>query len=274
MVRRISLVLGLALLTLGFALPASAQTGTARVRVIHASPDAPAVDVFVDGTAALEGVTFPAISDYLDVPAGEHTFAVAPAGQGETAAVIETTQTLAAGQAYTIAAVGLLANIEGQVYQDNLSAPAAGNAHVRVIHASPDAPAVAVRVAGGDTLIPSLAFPEASDYLPVPAGSYDLQVTPASDLNTAVLDLAGTTLEAGTIYDVVAVGELANIAVEVATFTPEAAAAAASPSAAPAAGGAPGTLPNTGAGENLSIMLIGLGVLALAGGFLIRRRTA
>lgn len=287
MLRRISLVLGLALLTLGLALPASAQEGTARVRVIHASPDAPAVDVFVDGNAVLTSVAFPAISDYLEVPAGERSFAVAPAGQGESAAVIETTQTLAAGEAYTIAAVGLLANIQGQVYNDNLAAPAAGNAHVRVIHASPDAPAVAVRVAGGDTLIPSLAFPNASDYLPVPAGTYDLQVTPASDLNTAVLDLAGTTLEAGTIYDVVAVGQLANIAAEVATFTPEAddAAAAASPSAsapaasapaasAPAAGGTPNTLPNTGVGENLSIVLIGLGVLALAGGFLIRRRTA
>lgn len=270
--RQFSLVLGVALLVLGFALPASAQSGTARVRVVHASPDAPAVDVFVDGQAALTNVTFPTISDYLEVPAGARRLAVAPAGQGESAAVINASPTLEAGSAYTVAAVGQLANIRAQIYNDNLSAPAAGNAHVRVIHASPDAPAVAVKVAGGDTLIESLAFPDASKYLPVPAGTYNLQVTPAG-ADAVVLDLSGTTLEAGTIYDVFAVGQLANISAEVATFMPEMASAAASPSPSPA-GGAPSTLPNTGISENISVLFVALGLLAIAGGFFVRRRTA
>ena len=44
--------------------------GEARVRVVHASPDAPAVDVLVDGAEVLSDVPFRAASDYLDVAAG------------------------------------------------------------------------------------------------------------------------------------------------------------------------------------------------------------
>jgi LPXTG-motif cell wall-anchored protein len=256
----------MALVALGLTLPAAAQSGTAKVRVVHASPDAPAVDIFVDGQSAMTNVAFFTASDYMDLPAGAHKVAVAPAGAGEAAAVISADVTLEANKAYTIAAVGPLASIKAQIYNDNLAAPAAGKAHVRVIHASPDAPAVAVKVANGPTLIPSLAFPNASDYLPVDATTYNIQVTPAN-ASDVVLDLPNTTLTAGTIYDVFAVGNLANIKAEVKTFTP-----AASGSSSGAA--APGTLPNTGAGDSLSLALIGLGVLALAGGFLLRRRTA
>lgn len=263
MLQRLSLMCGMLLLALGFTLPAAAQTGNAQVRVIHASPDAPAVDVFVDGKAALSNVAFKAISDYLSLPAGPHSVAVAPAGQGEAAAVITANLTLEAGKAYTIAAVGNLASIKAQVYNDNLAAPASGKAHVRVIHASPDAPAVAVKVANGPTLIENLTFPNASDYLPVDAGTYNLQVTPAG-ASDVVLDLSGTQLQAGTIYDVIAVGNLANIAAAVDTTTP----------AAASGGSAPGTLPNTGAADSLSIALIALGMLALAGGLFVRRRVA
>lgn len=261
MLRRLLFFVGGFVFAVGLALPASAQTSMAKVRVIHASPDAPAVDIWVDGQAALRGVAFPAISDYLDVPAGAHKIVVAPAGQGEAAAVITANPTLEAGMAYTVAAVGPVASIKGQIFNDNLAAPAAGKAHVRVIHASPDAPGVAVKVAGGPTLIQSLEFPNASDYLPVDAGSYNLQVTPAGG-DAVVIDIPNTALTAGTIYDVVAVGQLANIQAQVATYTPEASA------------GAPGMLPETGLADDLRLVALGVALMALIAGWTLRTRRA
>lgn len=259
MSRRIMALVGTMLFAFAVVLPVGAQSNMAMVRVIHASPDAPAVDVFVDGNAVLTNVAFPAISNYLELPAGPHSVAVAPAGQGEAAAVIKANPTLQAGSAYTIAAVGQVANIQAQIYNDNLAAPAAGKAHVRVIHASPDAPAVDVKVAGGPTLISGLAFPSASDYLPVDATSYNLQVTPAGG-SAVVIDLPNTALQAGTIYDVVAVGQLANIRAEVATYTPASSAAA------------PHSLPNTGANDTLYMTLGMAALLLLVGGMALRTR--
>ena len=72
----------------------------------------------------------------------------------------------------------MVATIQTQISTDNLAAPAVGKTHVHVIHASPDAPAVAVTVTDDPTLIQRLAFPNASAYLPVAAATYDVQVTP------------------------------------------------------------------------------------------------
>lgn len=248
-----------ALLALLMAPAAFAQSGTAKVRVVHASPDAPAVDVWVNGAKALTNVPFFTASDYLDLPGGSYDIQVVPTGATTPVVIDAKGVKIEAGKAYTIAAVGKLAEIKPAILVDNLAAPAAGKAHVRVIHASPDAPAVDVKLAGGATLIPGLAFPNASDYLPVDAGSYDLQVTPAGG-SAVVLDLKGTKLDAGKIYDVFAVGELANIRVEVTVTTPAAAAAA------------PTTLPNT-AGEDLPLGLIAAAAgLLVAGGVALRRR--
>lgn len=237
--------------------PAAFAADMARVRVVHASPDAPAVDVWVNGNKTLTNVPFFTASDYLSLPAGSYDIQVVPTGKTEPAVIDAKGVVIEAGKAYTIAAVGKLADIKAQIYADNLAAPAAGKAHVRVIHASPDAPAVDVKVANGPTLIPNLAFPKDSGYLPVDAGSYDLQVTPAG-ASAVVLDLKGTKLDAGKIYDVFAVGELANIKVEVVVTTPAAA--------------VPTSLPQT-AGDEMPIGLIAAAAsILVAGGIALRRR--
>ena len=49
------------------------------VRVLHASPDAPEVDIYLDGAAVgdpLAGLAFGAISPYVAVPAGPHAIKV------------------------------------------------------------------------------------------------------------------------------------------------------------------------------------------------------
>jgi hypothetical protein len=54
-------------------------------------------------------------------------------------------------------------------------------------------------------LISNLAFPDASDYLDVPAGTYDLEVRLAGTTDVA-LELPGVELEGGTVYSVYAIG--------------------------------------------------------------------
>jgi hypothetical protein len=183
--------------------------GDACVNVIHASPDAPAVDVYVDGAQALTGLEFGAASGWVALPAGEHQIQVTATGAEPDTAVIDASVTLEGGAAYEVAATGLLAQIQPRINQVNLSTLGSEEepmARVRVIHASPDAPAVDVAVAGGDVLIEKLPFTEASDYLVVPAGSYDLEVRPTGTTDVA-LDLTGVALEAGMVYSVYAIGQ-------------------------------------------------------------------
>jgi hypothetical protein len=179
------------------------------VNIVHASPDAPAVDVYVNGGLALEGLEFGAFSGWVALPAGDYQVQVTAAGAAPDTAVIDAMVTLDAGVAYQVAATGFLEAITPQIYVADLTATGDDMARVRVLHTSPDAPAVDIAVTGGDVLIPGLEFPNASDELVVPAGSYDLEVRPAGTTDVA-LALPGVVLEAGMTYDVFAIGTLAD----------------------------------------------------------------
>ena len=83
----------------------------------------------------------------------------------------------------------------------DLTAPAAGKAHVRFIHLSPDAPAVDITLSDGTVLFGNYEFKQATGFTPLDAATYNLQVSLAGT-STVVLDRPGITLEDGKIYTV------------------------------------------------------------------------
>jgi hypothetical protein len=210
--RRIASLAALAVagaLFLGTVASASAAD-PAKVRVLHGSPDAPAVDVVVDGTTVLTAVPFGAISDYLTVPAGTHRVQVFATGT-TTGAVIDANLTLDAGKAYTVAATNAVASIEAQVILDDPMASCT-TAQVRAVHLSADAPAVDVAVSGSAAdaaLVKGLVYPKNTGYLDLPAGSYDLDVRLAGT-TTVALPLGTLNVAACNSYSVFVVGSAAS----------------------------------------------------------------
>ncbi|MGZ9161217.1 MAG: DUF4397 domain-containing protein [Candidatus Limnocylindrales bacterium] len=207
-------VLAAGVLTFSLAGVASAAD-TAKVRVLHASPDAPAVDVYLDDAKvdALTNVPFATISGYLDIPAGDHNVKVYATGS-TTDPVIDADVTVAAGARYTIAATNAVASITAQVLEDKPS-PDCDTASVRVVHFSADAPAVDVATTGSDpadAVVKNLEYPNATGYVALPAGSYDLEVRLAGT-TTVALPLPGVAVEACNAYSVFAIGSAASPAV-------------------------------------------------------------
>jgi len=181
-------------------------TDKATVMVVHASPNAPAVDLLVDNNVAGSGLAFPNNTAYLSVDAGTRNVKVNVAGTSTT--VINADLSLTANDSYTVFAVDSVSKISTVVLNDNLAAPAAGKAHVRFVHLSPNAPAVNITLTNGTIVFGNNAFKQATDFTPLDAGTYDLQVRDAATNNTVVLDLPGIALTNGKIYTVFAKGFL------------------------------------------------------------------
>ena len=186
----------------------AAPVAQAAVRVVHASPNAPNVDVLVDEATALTNVPFIAASGSLDVPAGARRFRVR--ATGTTTTVIDVTPTLLASTSYTVLATGLLANIQPLLLTDDRTAPSAGQVKLRVVHAAPAAANVDVYVTapGADitTATPTLsnvAFRGFSSYLAVPAGEYRVRVVDAGTKTPVAID-ATLTFAAGQVRTIVA----------------------------------------------------------------------
>ena len=87
--------------------------------------------------------------------------------------------------------------------------PTTDGAQARVVHFSADTPAIDVLTQdGATTVVSNLAYPDATDYLDLPAGSYDLKVCANADTTVCPLDPAALELEAGRSYSVFAIGSL------------------------------------------------------------------
>lgn len=175
------------------------------LRALHASPDAPPVNILVNGAVALTDVDFGAGSGF--VPVTETTQvqveAIIPGGN---AIVIDETLELDFSNDYTVVAVGeVAAPIAALVLSSEtgeLITP--GNFRAQVLHAAPNAPAVDVYVTvfGADLTASApingtaLAFEDATDRLEVAAGDYQIRVTLAGDPTTVVFDSGEITLGA------------------------------------------------------------------------------
>jgi hypothetical protein len=258
-----------ALLLGALALPAAAgaQAAAARVRVLHLSPGAPKLDLYVDGTSTLTAVPFKTATKHAQVPAGTHTVEIRPAGSANGNPLATARATLTPDAAYTLAAVGPAAKLQVMVLKDDFTAPPAGKAKLRGIDASPQSPPIDIAIAGGPVLFHDLTFPEATPFATVKAGSMALEVRMAGTKQVvfksgarplpagAILTVAGTVSPSGTI-------EVLPIL--------DAAGAGATPRGGIATG-AGGTAPADGTGLALSLTAAGL-ALMVGGAIGVRRR--
>ena len=180
---------------------------SSNVMVVHASPDAPGVDLLVDDAKVnTSALTFPNNTGYLEVPSGRRNVKVNAAGTNTT--VINANLDLDSDDSYSVFAINTLSAIEPLVLEDDLDAPASGKAHVRFVHLSPDAPAVDVAVTGGPVLFGNRSFKSATAFTPVDAASYNLEVRLAGT-QTVVLTVPNVQLANGRIYTIFARGFVA-----------------------------------------------------------------
>ncbi len=206
--KTLSLLGALALVAL-FAAPAEA-TGSddARVRVVHASPDAPNVDVLADGAPVFQNAPFKGITDYAAVPANVYNVQVVAAGTGGPA-VIDADLNLFYGTTYTVVATNFLADIAPLVLEDSQAFVSFRDASVRFVHASPDAPNVDIKVVDGPFLFQDVPFQGVGDYVTIPKGTYDLEVRVAGT-DTVALTIPGVNFRRASTNTIFAVGTLAD----------------------------------------------------------------
>jgi len=175
---------------------------------VHASPDAPEVDICANGTPAFIDVVFPSATQYATVEEGTYQIRVVAAGAGcEGGGVINATLPLPANSETTVVALNTMDSIEPLVLEDDNTVPAMGMARLRFVHASPDAPTVDITLTDGTTLFDNVSFKEVGSYIEAPAGTLDLEVRDETG-TVVVLTLENVTLEPGTVYTVYAIGLL------------------------------------------------------------------
>jgi hypothetical protein len=159
----------------------------AKIRVIHASPDAPAVNVLLDNSTAITSLDYAESSGFQTINAGFRDVTVEALIPGGNLNVISVPDfPLAKDSRNTVIAVDNTASIEAFVAEESAASPASDEVAVAVVHASPDAQAVDVYVTAPGTDVsdpnvqPNFTFDfkdPAVDAGALPAATYDITVT-------------------------------------------------------------------------------------------------
>jgi Domain of unknown function (DUF4397) len=250
------------------AAPAAGPDGW--IRIAHLSPQAPAMDMYLypfgnPGQAiVLKDVSYGAVSAYMAVLPGQYTVAMRGFGAPATSKPALTTSFMvAAGAAYTLAALGPDPGLRTEVLRDRMTTPA-GKAVVRVLQASLTQHLVTVSY-GTDVLARQLVFGSATPYRTVSPGAQTVTFTAPGE-HTA----KPVTLAAGSAHTIVVLDDSSGLRVDAVT---DSAGSQIMPKGAVSAGFG-GTAPRPPATPAPWLAVIATGALLAAAGLVRWRRPA
>ncbi|MCG6202620.1 DUF4397 domain-containing protein [Psychromonas antarctica] len=186
--------------------------GSSYLRVFHASPDAPEVNVWLDGKPALLGVDYQQSSGQIRVDAGNHRVqvdAILPDGSSLTV-IPETNLDLMADIEYNVVAAGKAAQLgtddvnafTPKIVSRNALVPQ--GARVQAMHGAPDVPMVDIYITAVDADLTDvqpfandISYLEVSEAVEVPAGSYQIRITSATNSSTVYFDSGAVQVPSG-----------------------------------------------------------------------------
>ncbi|HYJ13137.1 MAG TPA: DUF4397 domain-containing protein [Thermomicrobiales bacterium] len=205
--RAVPLFAALLLLTVAgsasFTAAAAQDTAIAtRVQFLHAGTDLNQVEVHLNGEGVLDKFAYGDVSDWVTLDPGTVQLTITRDRAGFNYVIFDGVYPVPAGNDYYVVITGDLV-MAGAF---DTSAAVADASRVQVTHASVDTPAVNI-VATGEAveLATDIGFGRTSDSAPLPAGTFDLEVTLA-DTGEALITVPDVTIESGKSYEFVLVG--------------------------------------------------------------------
>jgi hypothetical protein len=157
--------------------------GEARVRAIHLSPDAPAVDLFVNAAdePAFTALSFTDSREYEAIPAATYDFTIVPAGAplADAMARIQGFE-LTADTLYSIAVHGELDTIRALAVVDDDAGLAEADIRVRAFHVAPALGTLDIwRISDAgepEAIYTNVAYGQAGDPIDLAAAAHTLGV--------------------------------------------------------------------------------------------------
>lgn len=158
--------------------PIPEPDSVAYVSLYHMSPDAPPLEIHVDNNRInFNAFDYTEHTGYLRFYTGERNLLFTPFNASNS--LVETTVNLEDDMLYSVFVTGTADDLEALVTEDEIPDAADGNTLVRVVHVSPDAPAVDLSTTGDEPLFLNVAYRTAADFTEIPAGNTSFEITSA-----------------------------------------------------------------------------------------------
>jgi hypothetical protein len=191
------------------ATPVDGAADTVRVQFAHGSPDAPAVDLYANGTLVASSLELGEMTGHLAFPTGAYTVEVRPAGAPAADAPVISAELTFDAPAQTVAVLGQTTDetLAVQVFPDNVADITPEQARIAVINTVTGSTAtVGLTDSSGTVLAANLAGGSQSDITNAAAGEYMLTVSVQGLANPVDLLVPAEKYYGGTYYSVLVYG--------------------------------------------------------------------
>lgn len=145
------------------------------IRILHALPKAPNVDVYVNGSLIASNMAFGKISDYNRLTPGDYKIQLFTTGTYDKPLITQTIQ-LAPNASYTISVVSLSNSIYLFKLKDDNIPLTKDPAFLRFINLSYNAPLVSLALPNSDVLFNGAEYLETTGYYQLSSGIYNFQI--------------------------------------------------------------------------------------------------
>lgn len=176
------------------------------VRFLHAVPEGEEVDIYINNVPFYKGLEFTEFSPYVYVPQGNYTVTIYLEDTQENPIVNEKID-VNVNELVTIAITGESGDIKLLSIVEETEVVSGSNAKVRVVHLSPNAPAVNI-AADNQELFANVKYRDVTPYIAIPAKEYTVNVEEAR--TNRIIRQNQVTINPGRIYTFYAVGNIPN----------------------------------------------------------------
>lgn len=177
------------------------------VRVLHAAPDADAVDVYINDTLFFKELSFTQFSPYVYVPEGNYTMSIYPVDTTENPILSKAIE-IGNDELLTIAIIGDNNNLDFLSIKEETEGTDSQNSKLRVVNLVPSSPRVNI-LEGENVLFPDIGYKDITEYKTVSPGTYTLNVELVENGQIVLQNQIAIT--ADRVYTLYALGNIPNV---------------------------------------------------------------
>jgi uncharacterized protein YgiM (DUF1202 family) len=197
-------IIALLTLTLVGAAALAQPADQARVRFVHAIPEATAIDVYINGALSITDLSFGEESLFVFVPSGEHDVTVNETGTQNQ--LWQQTATLNPATAVTMIASST-SPLEFQAFQDDLATLELGKARFTALNVIAGGEPIDVLLSNANPVVVQLAYNQVYGTLDLPALAYEFGVvTSGGSLEAPIVPVDFYALTSGISYTMLVYG--------------------------------------------------------------------
>lgn len=177
------------------------------VRVLHAAPNADAVDIYINDTLFFKELSFTEFSPYVYVPEGNYRMSVYPVNTTENPILSKYIE-IDDDELLTISIVGDNNNLDFLFIEEDTESTYGQNSKLRVVNLAPNSPRVNI-LEGENVLFPNVGYKDITRYKTVSPGTYTLNVELVENGQIVLQNQISITSDR--VYTLYALGNIPNV---------------------------------------------------------------